>query len=423
MKFVHAADIHLDSPLRALSFQDGAQIDRMRRATRDAFERLIDLCIEQQASFLILSGDLYDRDYPNMQVAVFLRNQLARLDSKGIRVVIKKGNHDADNRITSALELPGNTRILSDRKPETILFDDLPDRVALHGQSFMPGPVTENLALSYPLPLQGYFNIGVLHTSLAGNPDHDVYAPCKLEDLTTKGYDYWALGHIHKSEILCRSPWVVYPGNLQGRHSRETGPKGCILVEVEDNRVKSVDSVPLDVVRWHQIRIDLGGATRESELIEAIRSALTSAFRESDGRPGAVRLNLNGATPLHSAIESRPVRLRQTVLEIAGEIGGDDLWIEKIRDNTTSPTETLPSTRNEAEGDLIRIMRELLQEEGVRLFPFIKAELDPLRAKLPEELKDLPEFSPPDELLWMKEALARLEPRLVSRLSGERDAQ
>src|SRR5712692_2493675 len=134
MKFVHAADIHLDSPLQALALQENTQIDRMRRATRDAFEHLIDLCIEQQVAFLLLAGDLYDRDCPNMQIAVFLRNQLARLDTKGIQVIINKGNHDADNRITSALALPSNTRILSDRKPETIRLDDLPVPVAIHGQ-------------------------------------------------------------------------------------------------------------------------------------------------------------------------------------------------------------------------------------------------------------------------------------------------
>ncbi len=239
MKFVHAADIHLDSPLQALALQDAAQIARMRRATRDAFERMIELCIDQQVAFIVLAGDLYDHDCPNMQIAMFLRNQLARLETQGIRVVIKKGNHDADNKITSALALPGNTRILSDRQPETICLDDLPVRVAIHGQSFKPGPVTENLAASYPAPLKGYFNVGVLHTSLAGSADHDIYAPCRLEDLTTRGYGYWALGHIHKHAALARDPWVVYPGNLQGRHAKETGPKGCILVEVEDARVAS----------------------------------------------------------------------------------------------------------------------------------------------------------------------------------------
>jgi len=177
MKFVHAADLHLDSPLLALSRQEPRQVERMRRATREAFARLIDLCIDQEVTLLLLAGDLYDHDCPNMQIAVFLRGELRRLDHKGIRVVIIKGNHDADNKITSALALPTNTRILGEQKPETVRYDDLPVRVALHGQSFRPGPIPENLAASYPAALRGYHNIGLLHTSLAGAADHDSYAP------------------------------------------------------------------------------------------------------------------------------------------------------------------------------------------------------------------------------------------------------
>src|SRR5215468_6916931 len=177
MKFVHAADLHLDSPLLKLSRQEPRQVERMQRATREAFTRLIDLCIAQEAAFLVIAGDLYDHDCPNMQIAVFLRKELRRLEQKGIRVVIIKGNHDADNRITSALALPANTRILGERKPETIAFDDLAVRVAVHGQSFKPGPIAENLAASYPPALRGYYNIGLLHTSLAGTTDHDAYAP------------------------------------------------------------------------------------------------------------------------------------------------------------------------------------------------------------------------------------------------------
>src|SRR3990172_5504118 len=168
MKFVHAADIHLDSPLRNLAQQDGAPIEGMRGASREAFERMIDLCIEQQVALLVLAGDIYDNDCPNMQVAVFLRNQLIRLDKEKIRVVIVKGNHDSDNKITSALNLPANTKILSDKRVDLVRYDDLTFPVAIHGQSFKPGPVKENLAASYPSALSGYLNIGVLHTSLGG---------------------------------------------------------------------------------------------------------------------------------------------------------------------------------------------------------------------------------------------------------------
>src|SRR5215471_18665496 len=421
MKFVHAADLHLDSPLLALSRKDARQVERMRRATREAFERLIDLCIEQEVALLVLAGDLYDHDCPNMQIAVFLRTQLRRLEQKGIRVVIIKGNHDADNKITSALALPANTRMLGDRKPETITFDDLPVRVAVHGQSFKPGPIAENLAASYPAPLRGYYNIGLLHTSLAGTTDHDAYAPCTLEELITRGYDYWALGHIHKRDVLARDPFVIFPGNLQGRHAKESGAKGCFVVEVDDaGRTVSADFVPTDVVRWHQAEVDLKGRSTEAELVEGIRGALAQAHRDGDGHPGAVRVVLTGRTSLHQHIERGPHRLRQTTLELADEIAGDDMWIEKIVNNTVPPEERIAPMPNEHAHDLIRIMQDIAGNTEL-IGPLLAKELEPLRTKLPGDLKELSFLKLLETPSLCGNALDRLEPRLAARLAGEED--
>ena len=422
MKFVHAADIHLDSPLRELSRQDVRQVERMQRASRDAFERLIDLCIEQEAAFLLLAGDLYDHDCPNMQIAVFLRNQLKRLDHRGIRAVIIKGNHDAANRITSALSLPANTRVLGDRKCESVTYDDLPVWVAIHGQSFKPGPVMDNLAASYPPPLPGHYNIGLLHTSLAGNTDHDTYAPCTLDELTSRSYDYWALGHIHKGAILARDPWVIFPGNLQGRHAKEAGPKGCYVVEVDDaGRTVAADFVPLDVVRWLRAEVDLRGKDDEAALVECIRAALHQANRERDGRPTATRVVLTGRTALHSHIARAPQRLRQTTLELADEIAGDDIWIEKIKNETTSGEHRRDLATNPHAHDLIRIMRDIAGNTSL-VSPLLTRELESLRTKLPGELKELSCLKLLENPSLCGPALDRLEPQLVARLAGEEDA-
>lgn len=421
MKFVHAADIHLDSPLRNLGLREGAPVERLRLATREAFERLVDLCIEQKVAFLVLAGDLYDGDCANMQIAVFLRLQLARLGRAGIRVVIKKGNHDAENRITSGLGLPDNTRVLRDSRPETIVLDGLPVPVALHGQSFKAGPVRENLASGYPVPIAGHLNIGVLHTSLGGHGEHAEYAPCALSDLTTRGYAYWALGHVHKVAELARDPWVVYSGNLQGRHVRETGPKGCLLVETEGERVVSARPVALDVIRWHHALIDLRNAASEPDLLERLRAGLAEVQRDSDGRPGAVRLTLTGRTPLHLEIGKRPNRLRHSVLDLAGEVAGEDLWIEKIRNETTPPGGAGGVASNEAAAELVALMRELA-DDPAQVAALIEKELAPLRAKLPEELKTLPGLAVLDDPGLARDMLARLEPRLAARLAGEDDA-
>lgn len=412
MRFVHAADIHLDSPLRNLAQYDGAPIEALRSASREAFERLIDLCIEKDASFLVLAGDLYDHDTPNMQVAVFLRSQLAKLGKRGIRVVIKKGNHDADNRITSALSLPDNTTVFLDSRPQTIRFDDLPTPVALHGQSFKPGPCKENLAANYPAPVAGCLNIGVLHTSLGGYGEHAEYAPCSLSDLTTRGYAYWALGHVHKGEILRRDPWVVYPGNIQGRHAKETGPKGCVLVETDGERVRNAVPVALDGLRWHRVETDLQDASSEPEMAERIRDGLVSAYRATDGRLAAVRIVLSGSTTLAHEIARRPERLRQTILELAGEVAGDAIWIEKIENRTVLPADVAD---NGQANELFQIMQEVVADPD-RIRPALKAMLDPLRTKLPEGMKELEALQIVEDPEQLRTAFARIVPRLAERL-------
>lgn len=415
--FLHAADIHLDSPLLSLALVEPGQAERVRRACRDAFENLVTTAIERKVAFVILAGDLYDGDTPNMQVAVFLRNQLARLEKRDIRVVIIKGNHDAANRITSGLALPGNTHVLSDARPETVRYDHLPVPVAIHGQSFKPGPVTENLAASYPPAVANALNIGVLHTSLAGNPLHDPYAPCKIEDLTTKGYGYWALGHIHKGAVLSPEPWIVYPGNLQGRDARETGPKGCVLATVADGRVRDVEHLDLAVVRWHLADVDLAGADQEPELIERLRRELAKAADGAEGRPTAVRIRLHGATPLFDMIEGRPQRLQQTALELAGEIAGEDLWIEKII-NETMTAEAEHTTSTDTTTDLFPIVDEIAAKPSA-LAEALRSELAALRTKLPEDLKNIDAFKPLDDAATLSEVLLKLKPRLRARLAGE----
>lgn len=416
-KFIHAADIHLDSPLLSLVLPEPSQAERVRRACRDAFENLVNMAIDRKVAFVVLAGDLYDHNAPNMQVAVFLRNQLARLEKHDIRVIIVKGNHDADNRITSGLALPANTHVFSDRKPETITYEHLPIRVAIHGQSFKPGPVTDNLAINFPAPISNSFNIGVLHTSLAGNPDHDPYAPCKLEDLALRGYDYWALGHIHKSAVLSQDPWVVYSGNLQGRHAKETGPKGCVLVTVEDSRVQKVEMIDLAVVRWHVAAIDLASALTETDLIECLRKGLADAIQDAQGRPTALRVRFCGSTELFDLIEGRPQRLLQTTLEIAGEIAGDDLWIEKI-ENDTTPLKEIVVVSDDTTTDLYPILDEISANPET-VAAALGAELAALRTKLPEDLKDLEAFKPLEDAAALNEALLKLKPRLRARFAGE----
>lgn len=330
-KFLHAADVHLDSPLRGLSRYESAPAEAIRGACRRAFENLIDLAIEEKVAFVLLAGDLYDGDWKDYSTGIYLSRQIGRLSQHDIMVYAVAGNHDAANKMTKALDGPKNLKILSSRKVETIRLDEM--SVAIHGQSFGTQHVDKNLAAGYGAAKRGLFNIGLLHTSLDGREGHAVYAPCDLNNLRSKGYQYWALGHVHKQEVVCRDPWVVFSGCIQGRHIRETGSKGCMLVHVDDGRVTEVANMALDVLRWVQCSVDLTDVSDLQEVLERTRRAIENERGAADGRLLAMRINFEGATEICEELSAYPERLKQQIRALAAEIGGHDLWIERVENS------------------------------------------------------------------------------------------
>lgn len=327
-RFIHAADIHLDSPLRGLSRYESAPAESIRDACRRAFENLVNLAIEEKVSFVLLAGDLYDGDWKDYSTGIFLSQQMGRLGKHNILVFTVAGNHDAANRMTKALDSPTNMKTLSTRKVETIKLDDL--SVAIHGRSFGTQHVDENLAAGFGTAEKGLFNIGLLHTSLDGREDHAVYAPCSVDDLRSKGYQYWALGHIHKQEFVSEDPWIVFPGCIQGRHIKEAGAKGCVLVTVENNTVSTAEKCSLDVLRWVECVVDLTDAAEMRDVLERTRKSIEIERTSADGRPMAMRIRLEGSTSISDEIAAYPERLEQQIKALGAEIAGDELWIERI---------------------------------------------------------------------------------------------
>jgi len=327
-KFIHAADVHLDSPLRGLSRYESAPAESIRNACRRAFENLVDLAIEEKVSFVLLAGDLYDGDWKDYSTGIFLSRQMGRLGQHGISVFAVAGNHDAANRMTKALDPPPNMRILSSRKVETIRLDEL--GVAIHGRSFGTQHVDENLAAGFLAAERGIFNIGLLHTSLDGREGHAVYAPCSADDLCAKGYQYWALGHIHTQEFVSEDPWIVFPGCIQGRHIRESGAKGCVLVTVEDAAVSAVEKCPVDVLRWVECSVDLTDTAEMREVLELARKTIENQSQSADGRPIAMRIRFEGVSSIADELSAFPERFEQQIKAIGAEIAGDGLWIERV---------------------------------------------------------------------------------------------
>lgn len=381
MLFLHAADIHLDSPLVGLERYDGAPVEAARQATRQALENMVALAIQRGAGVVLIAGDLYDGDWREFGTGLYFVAQMARLREAGIPVVIVAGNHDAANKMTRRLPLPDNVHMLSADQAQTVYLERL--GVAIHGRSFPKAAVTENLAAGYPNPVPGMFNIGLLHTALAGCEGHEPYAPCALEELRSRGYDYWALGHVHKGAVLCQEPAVVFSGNLQGRHARETGPKGCMLVSSDGGRLE-IEHCPVDVLRWEHCRLDVRAATSTDDLLELVREALDRLAGQADGRRLAVRVSLEGRSAVHRRLAAEPITWANRIRAVASDVGMGQVWIEKVQLNSLPPAEELA-----AEGplaDLLQAVAERLSSpEAVAL---LAEEVAELVEKLPVELRE-----------------------------------
>ncbi len=375
MRFIHAADLHLDSPLSGLRERAGERAEDIAGASRRALDNLVGRAVEDRVDLVVVSGDVFDGDWADYNSGLFLVGRLERLNRAGIPVVLIRGNHDAANQMSRRLTWPGNVRELSSRAPETVVFDSL--NVAVHGQSFPARAVTENLALGYPDPRAGLFNIGMLHTSADGRPGHDAYAPCELRDLVLKGYDYWALGHVHTREVLATDPHVVFPGNLQSRHVNEPGAKGFSLVTVEAGRVEGVEHVPVDAVRWATVAVDVSGAATLEDLCPRVGRAISRAVADAGGLTLAVRLVLRGACSAHRALAGDPERLAAECASLAIQSRGD-VWIERVEVETDE--EAL-----EADTGALSDVRELIGR--VRADP---AEADRIRVALERGLDRVP---------------------------------
>jgi DNA repair exonuclease SbcCD nuclease subunit len=381
-RFIHAADVHLDSPLQGLEAREGAPVQLLRGATRRALENLVQLAIDERVDCLVIAGDVYDGDWKDYSTGLFFRGQMVRLADENIPVYLIAGNHDAASVISKKLSLPGNVQVFSTRSPET--KEVAGHSVAIHGRGFPNRAVPENLVTDYPPALPGKFNLGVLHTSLNGKPGHDTYAPCSEADLREKGYGYWALGHIHQPEVISQDPWIVFAGNCQGRHARETGPRGCRLVTVNDSfRVESAEWRSLDVVRWQELRVDLTGVASEPDALRLIGEAMDAAVNAAEGRLVAARVVLNGTTSLHGSLHRDVQRWRAELLAQAQDQGTDAVWIERVKIATAPAYDIAQLAARDA---LTKIVVDNLDDAHDHLTT-LPTEIEEMLAVLPPEVR------------------------------------
>jgi exonuclease SbcD len=385
-RFVHAADIHLDSPLRSLVLRDPELGELIGNATRRAFVSIVDLCLTESVDALLLAGDLYDGDQTSMKTARFLAEQVRRLHAAGIRVFVIRGNHDALSRITKELTFPDSVTVFGGRA-DAILVDrsqgDVP--VAIHGLSFARPHILESLLPRFKDPVQGAINIGLLHTSLGGTKEHDVYAPCSLSDLDSVGFDYWALGHIHKRSEFRGQSTVVMGGMPQGRDINEGGAKSVTLVTITDDRSIHLEERLTSVAQFESIPIDLTGVEEWRDMVVLLTKAIQRKRDIVQSEHMVARLRFTGPTSLAWRLRCDHDLLKEEATDRAFVIGKS--WIEGVEIECRAPGSTTGHV-----ADPMTELRRLIDEEIMQSGAYqaeVSRIFDELRPQLPAECRNL----------------------------------
>lgn len=338
--FIHAADLHLDTPFEGLGRVAPDVAQRLRDASLDAWDALVECCIEREAAFLLLAGDIYDGAERGIRAQLRFRHGLERLSAQGIRVFVVHGNHDPSGGAWSAVrDWPPGVVVFGHDHVEAVPVERDGERLAVvYGMSYPRRDVTENLVPQFVRQPGAGPHVALLHCNLGADPDHPAYAPCTLEDLRRSGMDYWALGHIHQRRVVAEEdPWVVYPGTLQGRGPRasERGTKGPTVVRVEHGRIRAVEFAPVAHVRFVEFAIDIAGVDDVAAVVDAAQRALEAERRDGPATGYMVRARLTGRGAVHASLR-RPGALTEILSALRDAAAGETpfAWWCEVEDDT-----------------------------------------------------------------------------------------
>ena len=306
LRFVHAADLHLDSPFKGIRETEARVADVLRHATFEAYERVIDLCVDRRVDALLVAGDVFDGSDRSLAAQVQFVRGLERLHKAGIRAFICHGNHDPLDGWGARLKMPPNVHQFGERAESVSVDPQSSTSPVVCGISYPTREIRTSLLPGFPVSEPGRVTIGMLHANVGSSTGHEAYAPCTVEELAVTGYAYWALGHVHTRAILRdASPMVVYPGNTQGRHPNERGPRGVYLVEIDDQGAHvtiSPEFVAVDSVRWEQVDVQIDGIEDDGALFGRLEALIDDLVTQADDRHLVYRVVLKGRGPVHESL-------------------------------------------------------------------------------------------------------------------------
>jgi exonuclease SbcD len=363
IKFIHTADLHLDTPFKGLSNLNADLANKLKDATFKSFKRIIDLCIERKVDFLIISGDIFDSENKSLRAQKEFISEITRLSNQGIHTYFNCGNHDLLNSWLDILQLPDNVYRFGCDNVESITYTKNGSSIAdIYGISFEKKEVRKNTAAKYklndnPSPI----SIAVHHGTIGKAGIHENYAPFKIEDIINQKFDYWALGHIHTRQVIHEAePMIVYPGNPQGRDFGETGAKGCYLIEIESGLKPIAEFIPTQLIRFEIINIDLTEETTINVLSKKIEDASKVIDNYDENVSYILRIVLTGRTLLHTHLR-KPGELDELIKSFNDEqlFQSNFIWIDRIDLRTQSiiPIDEIKK-RNDFPADVLKIFEE-----------------------------------------------------------------
>ena len=380
IKFIHTADIHLGKKLSCNSSKNSKLEELFTDATEQAFKNLVELAVKQEIDFILIAGDLYDREARSIKSSRFFLKQCQQLDMNNIEIYIISGNHDPAGVENEVFELPKNVHYFSSENVETMNFkkeNKLAARII--GQSYRQKFENRTMYNYYTAADQSVFNIALLHTAL--NKDNHRYVPVNKSELLTKNeIHYWALGHLHQYQKINKKPAVNFSGTLQSHNISEQGSKGAILVEVDSNLQTRETFIPLAPVIFKEIVINLekekrlDNITDLQQLITKNLEALLSKIKvKNESRQYKIkavitRLNIMGRSPVHQYAADNREELEETLLEEMRIIFSKEkplLWLHSLILQTAKPLENLEELKKSSQlyQNIDQLINEILTDD------------------------------------------------------------
>jgi len=376
IKLLHTADLHLDSPLRSLAMKDETLRAEVKTASRTALSRMVRYCIDEGVAALLIAGDLYDGRARSAKTAAFLGHQMDLLHKAGIKVFYVKGNHDAENPISGEIALPPNVHVFDGRGGKVRLEGA---DIWIHGVSFRDKHAPESLVPKFQPPEAEAVNIALMHSSLTGAEGHDNYAPCTLASLLDAGFDYWALGHIHKRALHSENPWIVMPGCPQGRDIGEAGAKSASLLTVDGGKI-SVSEVLTSVVEFRHVSLTVEASADDADLRRQLQKQVAHAAVETKSEAAILRVRLTGTTEHAWQFRRDSDYWRDSIAEMAAETGR--LWIEQVDFDLAAPKADT-ALMADATDELRQMMEDIRRDAGFQAQA--RVEFDQMLSQLPPD--------------------------------------